>query len=87
MPVVRRTYALPSETVSRFETAVAPGQRSSTLARLLDAWLEERRRARLRKAVIAGCREMAEVYTEIEREYHPLEEEVERAQRRKPKSR
>jgi beta-lactamase superfamily II metal-dependent hydrolase len=32
----------------------------------------------LRQAAIQGCREMADVYKEIEREYHPLEEEVER---------
>ena len=29
--------------------------------------------------IIDGCREMADVYLEIEREYHPLEEEVDRA--------
>lgn len=86
MPVIRRTYALPSETVTRFEASVAPGKRSSTLAQLLDSWLEERRRARLRRAVIEGCHEMSEIYKEIEREYHPLEEEVERAERRRSKS-
>jgi hypothetical protein len=29
--------------------------------------------------VIEGCREMADVYLGIEREYHPLEEEVQHA--------
>jgi hypothetical protein len=34
---------------------------------------------RLRKEMIEGCRDMADVYLAIEREYHPLEEEVQRA--------
>jgi hypothetical protein len=29
--------------------------------------------------MIVGCRDMADVYLAIEREYHPLEEEVQRA--------
>jgi hypothetical protein len=32
----------------------------------------------LRHDVIEGCREMAEIYLAIEREYHPLEEEAQR---------
>ena len=32
----------------------------------------------LRRDIIEGCREMADVHLETEREYHPLEEEVER---------
>jgi hypothetical protein len=36
-------------------------------------------RKRLRQEIIRGCREMAEVYLAIEKEYHPLEEEVHKA--------
>ena len=40
--------------------------------------LNAKQRLRLRRAVIEGCHDMAEVNIEIEREYHPLEEEVDR---------
>jgi metal-responsive CopG/Arc/MetJ family transcriptional regulator len=79
MQLLRRTYSLPPETVDQFEQAVEPGQRSAVIADLLREWLERQRREQLRREVIEGCREMAELYLEIEREYHPLEEEVHRA--------
>ncbi len=41
--------------------------------------LPEARRARLREAIICGCREMAEIYLAEERAWPPLEEEVERS--------
>lgn len=79
MPLLKRTYALPEETVLQFEQAVTPGQRSAMLASLLRVWLEERRREQLRQEIIAGCQDMAEIYLEVEQAYHPLEEEVQRA--------
>jgi metal-responsive CopG/Arc/MetJ family transcriptional regulator len=79
MRLLKRTYALPPETLARFEEAVRPGKRSAVIADLLREWLEAQRREQLRREVIEGCREMAETYLEIEREYHPLEEEVHRA--------
>jgi hypothetical protein len=42
-------------------------------------WLEEFRREQLRREIIAGCQEMADDYLEIERDFHPLEEDVHRA--------
>jgi metal-responsive CopG/Arc/MetJ family transcriptional regulator len=78
MGLLKRTYALPRETIEQFEQAVKPGQRSAAIAELLRGWLETRRREQLRREVIEGCREMAETYLETEREYHPLEEEVQR---------
>lgn len=79
MALSKRTYALPSETIDQFEKAVAPGRRSAVIGQVLSKWLEERRREQLGKALIEGCRDMAEVYLEIEKEFHPLEEEVSRA--------
>ncbi len=79
MPLLKRTYALPAETVEEFERTVAPGQRSALLASLIAQWLEQLRREQLRREIIAGCQEMADVYLEIERAFHPLEEEVHRA--------
>jgi len=78
MRLQKRTYALPPETVREFDEVVQPGRRSSVLANLMQTWLDERRRARLREAVIEGCQDMADTYLEIERDYHPLEEEVQR---------
>jgi hypothetical protein len=79
MGLPKRTYALPPQTLERFEQEVAPGRRSAVIAELLQAWLERGRRERLRCEVVAGCREMAGVYLEVEREYHALEEEAHRA--------
>ncbi|NUM54282.1 MAG: hypothetical protein HUU46_11610 [Candidatus Hydrogenedentes bacterium] len=85
MSVVKKTYALPSRTVAQFESAVKPGQRSAMLARLLDEWVERRRRSKLARAVVEGCRDMADVYLEVEREFHPLEEELTRGKKRRAK--
>ena len=41
---------------------------------------DQQGQADLRAAIIKGCKEMAEVYLETERDYHPLEEEVANAQ-------
>lgn len=79
MRLKKRTYALPPDTIQEFDQVVQPGKRSAVVADLLQSWLDEQRRTRLREAVIEGCHDMAEIYLEIEREYHPLEEEVARA--------
>ncbi|MBI4612296.1 MAG: hypothetical protein HY720_01675 [Planctomycetes bacterium] len=79
MGMPKRTYSLPTDTLAEFEREVGRGRRASVIADLLRAWLEERRRVRLRREVVEGCREMADVYLEAEREFHPLEEEVQRA--------
>jgi len=34
------------------------------------------KRNKLRQEIVQGCQDMAEVYLEVEREYHPLVEEV-----------
>jgi hypothetical protein len=79
MRLVKRTYVLPPGTLEEFEKSVRAGERSAVIAQLLQDWLQARRRAQLRQDLIEGCREMAEVYREIESEYHPLEEEVQHA--------
>jgi hypothetical protein len=78
MSVLKRTFALPRDTVQSFEKTVPTGKRSATVANLIEGWLDKRKRAALRQAVIEGCHEMAEEYVETEREYHALEEEVHR---------
>jgi hypothetical protein len=87
MRLKKRTYALPLETVARFEERVEAGRRSSVVAGLLRDWLAEQERLRLRQEIIEGCRDMANLYLEIEREYHPLEEEVHRAVDTQPQTR
>ena len=51
-------------------------RRVVTIGNMLRKRLVRRHRERLRQAVIAGCKEMADVYLATEREYHQLEEEV-----------
>jgi hypothetical protein len=82
MNLTKRTYSLPSETINTFEAEVHRGRRSGVVAELIRDWLEERRRERLREEIVAGCREMGAEYLVVEQEYHPLEEEVERAAER-----
>jgi hypothetical protein len=87
MRLAKRTYVLPPHTVEAFEKAVAPGERSAIIGRLVQHWLEMQRRDQLRQAIVEGCRDMADVYREIEQEYHSLEEEVEHARENQPPSR
>jgi hypothetical protein len=77
MRLLKRTYGLPPDVVLRFERKVERGRRGKVIERLMTEWLEEEQRAELRAAIVEGCREMSGVYSEIESEYHPLEEEVE----------
>jgi metal-responsive CopG/Arc/MetJ family transcriptional regulator len=79
MPLLKRTYTLPPDTVGAFEDAVDAGKRSAVVAALLQEWLERRRAEELRRDVIEGCQAMAAIYLEVEQEFHTLEEEVHRA--------
>ncbi|HWG43348.1 MAG TPA: hypothetical protein VN688_11235 [Gemmataceae bacterium] len=87
MGSVKRTYVLPSDTLAEFERAVSARQRNAVIAQLVREWLDNQNKESLRRAVIEGCREMADVYREIEQEYHPLEEEVQHALDAQPQAR
>lgn len=78
MPLLKRTYALPADVVSEFEGVVAPGKRSMMVSTLMAEWVERQRREKLAREVVEGCRKMAATYLAVEKEYHALEEEVER---------
>lgn len=78
MSLAKRTYTLPPDVLAAFERLVPGGNRSGVVAGLLRQWLEERAREQLRLEVIQGCRDMAAEYLEIEQQFHPLEEEVQR---------
>lgn len=79
MSSIKRTYVLPPDLLEQFEREVERGRRSAVITELLRRWLDDRRRQRLRAQVIEGCREMADVMLEIEREFNPLDEEIDRA--------
>lgn len=78
MRLQKRTYSLPPEVVERFERSVAVGQRSAVVSRLVNEWLDEQQREELRADIVEGCREMWDVYLDIEKEYAPLDKEVAR---------
>ncbi|MCC6727905.1 MAG: hypothetical protein IT208_01040 [Chthonomonadales bacterium] len=78
MQTLKRTYALPSDTLSAFERAVRPGERSAVVGRLLSEWLALREREALRRQVEEGCREMWDLLLEEARAWEPLEAEVDR---------
>ena len=78
MRLQKRTYSLRPETVERLERAVAAGKRSTLIDQLVDSWLDEQEREALRADIAEECREMWDVHLEMEKQYHPLEEEVAR---------
>ena len=77
--MVKKTYSLPQFLVQKFENMTPKRERSKVISKIIEKWIEERERKRLREQIITGCKEMASIYLEIEKEYHPLEEEVERS--------
>jgi hypothetical protein len=79
MHTAKRTYALPTETLERFEKQIAPGKRSAKVAELIEGWMRERERELLRQNIVEGCREMWDVYLETAQEWEPLDSEVDRA--------
>lgn len=87
MSSMKRTYALPADLLEQFEREVESGHRSRVIAELLRRWLDERRRQQLRAQVIEGCHAMAEAMLEIEREFRPLDEEIDRALEDAPETR
>ena len=64
----KRTFALPSDILQRFEQTVTAGKRSTVIAELLHEWLDKQRQEQLRRDLIQGCRKMADVYLEIEQD-------------------
>ncbi len=74
----KRTYRLPADVIVQFEKLVKTENRNEVVAGLIKDWLAEQERLALREQIIEGCREMADLYLAIEREFHPLEEEVQR---------
>lgn len=76
MRLAKRTYSLPPDLVQKFEKCLAPGERSSFLAKLIEEWLAEREREELCRRVVEGCRDMAELYEEIDGEWRGVSEEV-----------
>jgi hypothetical protein len=76
MKLAKRTYSLPPPIVQRFEKTVAPGERSSFVAKLLEDWFARRERLEMRRRIVEGCREMKDVYLEIDREWNGTGEEA-----------
>jgi metal-responsive CopG/Arc/MetJ family transcriptional regulator len=81
MGLLKRTYAIPQQILDEFERVTAPSERSALVAEMMREWLDQQQ---LRQEVIEGCCDMADVYLATEREFHPLEEEVERASDERP---
>jgi hypothetical protein len=76
MGTAKRTYALPSQTLKRFEQEIAPGKRSAKVAELIEGWIREREREALRQNIIEGCHEMNELLLEIAREWEGADDEL-----------
>ena len=79
MKLAKRTYSLPPDLLRKFERRLAPGERSAFVGRLIGEWLAEREREEIRRKVVEGCREMAELYTEVDEEWRGSSDEVWRA--------
>ena len=53
-----------------------PGERSSSLAKIIEEWLAEREREELRQLIVEGCQDMWTEYETIAREWDPAADEV-----------
>ena len=76
MDAAKRTYALPCDTLFRFEQEIPPGKRSAKMAELIEAWINQREQEALRHSVIEGCQEMWDVMADTAEEWEPLDREV-----------
>jgi len=76
MRLEKRTYTLPPDLLQKFERRLPPGERSSSLARIIEDWLAEREREELRQQIIEGCQEMRTEYEQIDREWASVSDEV-----------
>lgn len=81
MSLAKRTYSLPPEVISKFETRIPAGDRSSVLAQLIQNWVDDREREELRQQIVEGCKEMDDVYREVDREWASTSDEVWHGQR------
>jgi hypothetical protein len=55
MAPLKRTDALPQDTLEEFERATPAGKRSAVIAELVRAWLERQKREKLRKSGRKKC--------------------------------
>jgi hypothetical protein len=72
---VKRTYTLNPDTLYRFESLVPAGQRSEVIEKLLLRELDEIRRERLRLAIVEGLADMADVSSEVAKDWSVTESE------------
>ena len=79
MALQKRTYALPAETLERFEGEVESGRRSAMVAQLMKDWVDEKRKEALRRDIEEGLKDMWDVLLEEERAWHPVDAELDRA--------
>lgn len=75
----KRTYALPADTLKRFEQVVETGRRSAVITQLMDKWLDERRKEQLRREIEEGLEDMWDVLLEEEKAWNPADAELDRA--------
>ncbi len=79
MRLAKRTYSLPPKTIERFESEVDSGRRSTVIAELIDKYLENKKREALRKDIEEGCKEMWDLYREINKEWEPTDDAIHRS--------
>ena len=75
---IKKTYYFSEPLIKKFEKMTRKRERSKIISQMIQEWISEREKQRLREEIIQGCHEMGDVYLEIEKEHHSLEEEVER---------
>ena len=60
--MAKRTYLIPDDALQTFEQLVPPGRRSSQILHLIEEFIAERERIRLRREIVEGCKDMEQVY-------------------------
>ena len=76
MRLAKRTYGLPPEIVTRFETQEEAGDRSSVAGKHMEEWLAEKARNKLKRQIVEGRKEMAADYLEEDSAWNSATDEV-----------
>lgn len=79
MKTVECTFKLPEATLEALEQKVSPENQGTLVAALIEQWLDGQKTPSIREQYIEGLKDMEDISLELERAYHPLEEEVHRA--------
>jgi metal-responsive CopG/Arc/MetJ family transcriptional regulator len=76
MHLQKRTYSIDMHVLSGFERSVVSGNRSVVITDLLRKYLADEERARIRRELIAGAKQVNELYREESEAWSRIEQGI-----------